>query len=275
MAFIESTVISAAMTQQMHLDLYLPNDGFNRELRDPDGIIYMLHGLGSNERNLREYTSINRYAMDNNLAVVYINAPQSFFNDMVNGLNYFTYITEELPKILKSLYGLRFPREKTFVAGPSMGGYGALLLALSRPDMFGRAASLSGACDIRRKAERDKAREVKGWRERPMYWIFGEDMKIKDEQDLFFLAEKVSHLPKDEQPRLFLCCGNQDEMHSVPSKKLFNYLKELGTFDAEYAQWDGGHDYAFWDRGLLHAVAFFKKNDYDELTIGKWTCMKE
>ncbi|MBR4036640.1 MAG: hypothetical protein IKJ05_07940, partial [Oscillospiraceae bacterium] len=117
MAFITSSFYSAKLGQEVELDLYLPNDYTNKtSISQPQAVIYFLHGLSRSQKYFKELSATNRYARDNQLAVVYISAPQSWYSDMVHGMKYYTYITEELPKLLKSMYGLEFPREKTFLA---------------------------------------------------------------------------------------------------------------------------------------------------------------
>ncbi|WP_257614853.1 alpha/beta hydrolase-fold protein, partial [Oenococcus oeni] len=61
------------------------------------------------------------------------------------GLNYFDALTAELfQKVAFMFPEISQKREKHFVAGLSMGGYGAFKLAMST-DYFSYAASLSGA----------------------------------------------------------------------------------------------------------------------------------
>lgn len=67
---------------------------------------------------------------------------------MAHGLKYFTYISEELPKICRDMFRIFNRRENNFVAGLSMGGYRALKTALRYPECFAAAASFSGAVNI-------------------------------------------------------------------------------------------------------------------------------
>lgn len=272
MAFINATLYSNVLAQNVHVDLFLPNDRAEHAPRKPRAVIYFLHGMGSCEREFREYTAANRYARENHVAMVYLSAPQAFYNDMKYGMAYYTYITEELPSLLSSLYGLEMPREKTFVAGLSMGGYGALRIGLSRPDIFGGLACFSGACDIRAMA--DFARQNRGGEAEAFVPVFGENLEISDEQDPFWLAEQVAKLPKEKQPRIFMACGKQDDLYNLhdQSIKLKNHIQSLPIADYKYMEWDGVHDYSFWDRAMMHAIAFFLNNGYDEKKIKLWRC---
>lgn len=272
MSFINSVVYSNALRQEVSLDLFVPNDKVDAPASKADGIIYFLHGLGSSLKRFREYTATNRYAWENNLAVVYINAPQSFYSDMKYGMRYYTYITEELPKLLESIYGLSFPREKTFLSGLSMGGYGTLKIGLSHPEMFGAIAPLSAPCDIRQMAFTLKGKEKLEGDELSFVPVFGENFEVKNEDDPYYLIKKVSQLPADKQPRIRLMCGIQDDLAFINQQNIEfdKYAKELPLADYKLMMWNGIHDYTFWDRAMLHAIAFFKQNDYDKKQLKLW-----
>ena len=281
MAFITSSFYSAKLGQEVELDLYLPNDYTNKTgISQPQAVIYFLHGLSRSQQYFRELSATNRYARDNQLAIVYISAPQSWYSDMVHGMNYYSYITEELPLLLKSMYGLEFSREKTFLAGLSMGGYGTWKIGLSRPDMFSAIAPMSAPCDIRMVAEIVRKFNAAG---KPVSGLesimstFGTDPVIEDKDDIFWLLEQVSKMPADLQPRIRSMCGKQDELISIfkQNVKLDEFAKTLPLADYKFWKWDGAHEYSFWDRAILHAIAFFLENDYDETEIRKWRCERE
>ena len=73
---------------------------------------------------------------------------RSFYANEVHGDRYWDYVSEELPEIVGNFFRISQDPADTFVAGLSMGGYGALKLALTHPDRFAAAATLSGALDL-------------------------------------------------------------------------------------------------------------------------------
>jgi S-formylglutathione hydrolase FrmB len=99
--------------------------------KDKHPTLYLLHGLSDDHTIWLRRTSIERYVANLGLAVVMPEVHRSFYTDMVNGYNYWTFISEELPEIARSFFPLSDKREDNFVAGLSMGGYGAFKLALS------------------------------------------------------------------------------------------------------------------------------------------------
>lgn len=97
-------------------------------------MLYLLHGLSDNHSCWLRRTAVDRYAEEYGIAVVMPEVQRSFYCDMAHGPAYFTYIADELPQICQRLFRLSDKREDTFIAGNSMGGYGALKAALSRPE---------------------------------------------------------------------------------------------------------------------------------------------
>src|SRR5688572_14862254 len=111
--------------------------------------LYLLHGHSDDHTAWTRWSSIEKYAEGLNLAVVMPAVHLSFYTDMVHGGNYWQFISEEVPAQVRSMFSLSSDRADNFVAGLSMGGYGAFKLALAHPERFAAAASLSGAMDIR------------------------------------------------------------------------------------------------------------------------------
>ena len=107
--------------------------------------LYLLHGLHGNQNDWLRRTGIERYAEKYDLAVVMPGVNNSWYADTCYGAGYFTFITRELPEVCRGYFkGMSDKREDNFIAGLSMGGYGALKAALTCPETFGHCAALSG-----------------------------------------------------------------------------------------------------------------------------------
>lgn len=113
-------------------------------------VLYLLHGLSDDHTTWVRRTSIERYAAPLGLAVVMPAVHRSFYADEVRGHRYWTFLSQELPQVVSSFFRLSQRREDTYVAGLSMGGYGALRWALREPTRFAAVASMSGALDVAR-----------------------------------------------------------------------------------------------------------------------------
>lgn len=111
--------------------------------------LYLLHGMSDDHTAWQRFTAIERHVSHLNLAVVMPTTHLGWYTDMEYGNRYWTYPTQELPGICRSFFhGMSDKREDTFIAGLSMGGYGAFKAALGAPETFCAGASLSGALDI-------------------------------------------------------------------------------------------------------------------------------
>src|SRR6476620_7902799 len=89
-------------------------------------VLYLLHGLSDDSTAWLRYSSIERYTAPLGLAVVMPQVQRSFYADEVHGERFFTFLSDELPRVVASFFRVSRRREDTFVAGLSMGGYGAL-----------------------------------------------------------------------------------------------------------------------------------------------------
>lgn len=82
-------------------------------------------------------------------ALVIPEVQRSFYIDGAYGLNYFTYVSQELPAACHRMFGLSLEREKNYVMGLSMGGFGALKCALTYPERYAGCGSFSGVTDLK------------------------------------------------------------------------------------------------------------------------------
>ncbi len=220
----------------------------------PFRVLYLLHGYSDDQTAWQRWSSIERYAEGLNLAVVMPAAQNSFYTDMAHGGKFFTYLTEEAPRVVQDLFPLSGKREDTFIAGLSMGGYGAFKLALSRPDLYSAAASLSGAVDICEVTKAHDDPENTAWLE-TMRNDFGDLEKLEgSEHDLFALAQKVSQSAK--KPRLFQYCGTEDILYK-DNVRLRDFLRPLG-FDYTYEETPGDHSWEYWDRIIQNVLRWLK-----------------
>lgn len=205
-------------------------------------VLYLLHGLSDDHSIWLRRTSIERYVADMGLAVVMPAVNRSFYADMKYGGKYFTFISEELPRIVQSFFHISDRREDTFVAGLSMGGYGAFKLALRCPERYAAAASLSGALDLASRGD--------AWTD-DYVAIFGERSVAGTDDDLFALSKKIVSSGKP-RPALFQCCGSEDFLYQ-DNRRWREYLAEIG-YEATYKEYPGEHNWGFWDEHISEVL---------------------
>jgi S-formylglutathione hydrolase FrmB len=213
--------------------------------------LYLLHGHSDDHTAWQRYTSIERYAEGLNLAVVMPAVHLSFYNDMAHGLKYWQFISEEVPALVRDMFPFSAARKDNFVAGLSMGGYGALKLALTHPDRYAAAASLSGATDINEvvKPVRNDPNS-KAWMAE-MRTVFGDLRKVPgSKNDLFALARKVARAPV--RPRLYQCCGTEDLLYE-DNIRFRDHVRKL-PLDLTYQEGPGEHNWEYWDAMIQNVL---------------------
>jgi len=199
--------------------------------------LYLLHGLSDDHTIWQRRTSIERYAAPLGLAVVMPAAGRSFYCDMEHGYKYWTFISEEVPALARQFFPLSPERKDNFVAGLSMGGYGAMKLGLRCPDKFAMAGSFSGALDVTELPNRGMNNDSK--------LIFGDKDPKGTENDLFYLVDKLiaSGAPR---PIFYQCCGTEDYLYHDNIR--FKKHCEKQGLEVIYEEGPGTHEWGYWDK---------------------------
>ncbi len=214
--------------------------------------LYLLHGHSDDHTAWMRWSSIEKYAEGLNLAVVMPAVHLSFYNDMAYGPAYWQFISEEVPTLVRDMYSLSADRKDNYVAGLSMGGYGAFKLALTHPDRYAAAASLSGAVDIQAVVSPRRDRNNKLWLAE-MRTVFGDLSKVPNSKnDLFTLAKKAAKVPI--KPRLYQCCGTEDML--ITDNRRFRDAARKLPLDLTYEEGPGEHNWAYWDTLIQNVLAW-------------------
>ena len=135
MAYVRMDVKSEVMDMYTSLIVLLPDGAENEDIP----VVFLLHGLSDNATNWSRFTAAERYAASYGVAVVMPEVQRSFYTDMKYGLDYFKYVTDELPALIRRYFRLNCT--SMYVMGLSMGGYGALKCALTYPERYKGAAA--------------------------------------------------------------------------------------------------------------------------------------
>jgi S-formylglutathione hydrolase FrmB len=245
--FSEALSLSTSMTVLLPQQTATQIGMAGRSLDGPAPVLYLLHGLSDDDTVWLRRTSIERYAAPRGLAVVMPQVHRSFYTDQAYGGRYWTFLSEELPQLVGSLFRVSDRREDTFVAGLSMGGYGAVKWALRHPERFAAAASLSGAVDVA---------GLHTGRVRP------EDPRMFDR---IFDGAEVSGTPDDllwlltqvdpaALPDLYLCCGTEDAL--IADNRGFVAACGAAGVPVTSSFGAGAHDWAYWDTQIQEVLAW-------------------
>lgn len=234
MAVLHMSFSSAALDFTTDVNVIMPQ----KDAGTPPRVLYLLHGYHGSEGDWLRYTGIERYADGHNLAVVMPAGYNQFYQNAVHGIRCWDYISKELPEVVQRMLRVSDRPEDTYAAGLSMGGYGAMRLALTYPERYAAAASFSGAVDIHQRANCEGARPfVRALFEDPDH-VRGTD------SDLFVQLQKNAQAP--HRPKLFVACGLDDFL--LPAHRAFvPALKENGWETEVYEEPGVGHEWRFWD----------------------------
>lgn len=250
MAHLRCDFYSDALGLSTSMTVLLPQPTQNRIGMDgqagsqPPPVLYLLHGLSDDDTTWLRRTSIERYAAPLGLAVVMPQVHRSFYTDEVYGGKYWTFLSEELPGLVQRFFRISDRAQDTFVAGLSMGGYGALTWALTYPDRFAAAASLSGAVNLDgRRTRRDRPEDP-----RMFDRIFG-DGRIPDSADPVKLLAAVD---TGRCPRLYIGCGTGDE--HLSDNQAFAAAVQERALPVRTSFVPGEHEWGLWDAEIQRVL---------------------
>lgn len=252
MALIQCDFYSDALGLCTSMNVILPQKSYSQIGMESSGgkekypVLYLLHGLSDDHTIWLRRTSVERYAASLGLAIVMPAVHRSFYTDMDKGLKYWTFISEELPQIVRSFFPVSEAREDTFAAGLSMGGYGAFKLALSHPERFAAAASLSGALDM---ATVIRKRTLENGELRLIYGDL--DQLAGSRNDLLALASEVAASP-GPKPLLYQCCGTEDFLYEE-NQNFKEHANRL-NLDLVYEEGPGQHEWGYWDQQIQRVL---------------------
>jgi S-formylglutathione hydrolase FrmB len=253
MAFLQVQFFSKALGLCCGANVILPQAKGRAQGKEIP-VVYLLHGHSDDNTIWMRRTSVERYAEElaPEFAVVMPAVDKSFYADMKHGGKYWSYVSLELPEIMASMFPLSQMREDTFAAGLSMGGYGALKLALNHPERFLTCASFSGACDMgTRLAGVSPDDEFN----RAMMDIFGTEQDfLHSENDLRWQAEQAAK--GKFIPKIYMSCGTKDFLYDS-NLAFLGHLKSLNLPVQWVATPGREHTWDYWDEQIQAALKWF------------------
>ena len=203
--------------------------------------LLLLHGMTDDQGWIR-HSLVENYAQKQGVCLVIPNADLSFYTDMAYGGDYLTFLAEELPDFFGNYFPMVNMRKNRFVAGNSMGGYGAFLLAMRYPQMFSAAFSLSGPMKISwiyRILSDKKLTEV---------FASGDTDKLELTVRQIAADERIPDLLINSLVDLYAFCGKQD--YHYESNLLFSEIVRPLGINYQLRTGKGGHDWDYWNGQL-------------------------
>ena len=237
---LEMNFFSSELQKETHVNVLIPpcptyEDGTYK-------VLWLFHGLSGDNTSWIRNSCIERYSKERKIAVIMPDVDRSWYTNSAYGINYFDFLTRELPQVCyKHFRVFSEKREDNIVAGLSMGGYGALKVALTYPERYCACISLSGSVDITRKGltyPLDEWRSIFG---------FGIESALSlegTEHDLFALATRNKSEGRPNQ-KLYLWCGTEDGL--LHSNDTFHQHLDSLSIPHVYEVSEGDHSWKWWD----------------------------
>lgn len=263
MAIIEVNFISKCLMRTVTFNAIIPVDKFGPQAENaeqkPLKTLYLLHGIFGNYTDWVNGTRIQAWAEANDLAVIMPSGENRFYlDDEKSGELYGEFIGKELVEFTRKLFPLSDKREDTFIAGLSMGGYGAIRNGLKYAENFGCVIGLSAALVHNTWKDADNSAPIFTFRRSYYEAIFGEYDKVKgSDKDPKALLLKLKEEGRPV-PKMYLCCGTEDGLVTA-NRDFRDFLNENGV-DLTYVEGPGKHDWVFWDTYIKKVLDWLPLN---------------
>jgi len=207
--------------------------------------LYLLHGYGGNYSNwiLKVPHIKNLVDQYNYMVVCPDGGVGSWYWDTSSEYQYETFVTKELIAHIESNYKVCTHRSGRAITGLSMGGHGALYLAIRHQDIYGAVGSTAGGVDFRPFPHKwEIAKRL------------GEYSDNKQKWDVHTVMESL-HLIKPNSLKIFIDCGYEDFFFQV-NEELHRKLTYL-NIEHTYLNMPGKHNWDYWAQSIIYQMAFF------------------
>ena len=217
--------------------------------------VYLLHGYGGYHKSwIKIKPELPELSDHYGMVFVCPNGEKSWYWDSTinEDVKFETFITDELVKYIDNNYPTLKSRDSRGITGLSMGGQGAMYLAINHKDIFGVAGCTSGGVDIR---------------DFPNSWdikeLIGEKRKNRKVWNKFSIFNQIENL-NDGDLKLIIDCGYDDFFFEV-NNNLHKKLLEL-RISHDYIVRPGEHNLEYWENSIEYQLLFFKNSlQFNEL----------
>jgi S-formylglutathione hydrolase FrmB len=241
------TIQSNTLKKETKVLVISPTNSANKKESYP--VVYLLHGYGGDYKQWNNVAPQLQYQAD--LHKIIFVCPDGgkgswyFDSPIDSAIRYESYITKELVPYIDLHFSTQAKASSRAITGLSMGGHGAMYLAIRHGDLFGAAGSSSGGVDFTpfpKKWDISKA--------------LGDYLLNKERWQQNTVLYQVNTL-KNDQLAIIIDCGVDDFFIDV-NRSLHQRLLEL-KINHEYTERPGGHTATYWKENIDFQILFFKK----------------
>ncbi|MFT3743533.1 MAG: alpha/beta hydrolase family protein [Pyrinomonadaceae bacterium] len=238
---IDGFFFSSLIGKDLRYRAIVPN-----EARKSNAVLYLLHGLFGSAENWTELTRLQEYAEHTDLIIAMPDGGDNWYTDSEE--QYESFLIHDLLPEIEGRFGAPIDRNGRAIAGNSMGGYGALKIALKYPDLFGFAASFSGAFHVTRFLPGMDGGELAP----SILRVFGDkDSSVRNANDIFTIAAAAAKAGP-VTPRIYFDCGLDDPF--IDANREFASALSAARIEYEFSELEGGHDWLYWDQRIAYLI---------------------
>ena len=275
--------LSEYLGRQTTVNILLPYGCYTQStinVAKPYKTMLLLHGKSDDYSSWLRCSVIENLARDYSLAVIMPDAGNSFYADMSYGADYYSYIVKELPEVLRGILPLSAKKEDNFIAGYSMGGYGALKIGLNNPQSFSAIGCFSPAVDVVGLAESaildssrafdnaflndcitkrlnpEKVKHQMLADKKLFFDAYGDsalDLAGTD-NDIYELMKR--RLATGDTPPIYQTCGRDDFLYKA--NLAFSEFASENHCNLCYEESEGGHNWSVWNKNIVDYFNFLK-----------------
>ena len=240
-------LFSAKMKKEVKSVVVLP-EKYSKNKHYP--VVYLLHGYSDNYAKwINTVPTIKALATKHQLILVCPDGGYSswyFDSPIDSSIQYETHITRELLPYIDSHYATIPNRKARAITGLSMGGHGALYLAIRNKDLFANAGSMSGGVDLRNSTKSYGITK-----------LIGSIEKNPEEWNNRSVINMVSAL-QNKELNLVIECGVSDFFYQI-NANLHRRLMEL-KIDHDYTERPGSHNWQYWTNAINYQLLYFDRS---------------
>lgn len=238
------TIHSVSMDRDMPCLIVLPDEYDKAE--NQYAVIYLLHGYSGNYKNWSDKSDLDGYSDKYSIIIV---CPDGGYNSwyldspMDSKSQYKTHVGKEVVQYIDQNYRTIAQRNSRAITGLSMGGHGALYLALEFPDIFGAAGSMSGVVDLKFTTKKyELGEKIGSYEQFPERW------------DQFSVIGNT-HKFKQSKTSIIIDCGVNDVF--IKSNRVLHKTLLGLNIPHYYSEKPGGHSWEYWIKSLDFQILFF------------------
>lgn len=253
--FLSSGLVQAAKVDTIAVHSAAMNKAIKTVVIQPEGskkkdlpTLYLLHGYSGNYGDwINKVPAIKELADHFGILIV---CPDGGFgswywdSEIDQDFKYETFVAKELVNYIDGKYPVIKDRSKRGITGLSMGGHGALYLAIRHQDTFGAVGSTAGGVDIRPFPNNwDMAKRIGSYDQNPQVWEGHTVMEL-------------THLIKPKSLEIFIDCGTEDFFYDVNAK--FHEKLTYLNIPHRYLSMPGAHNWDYWSKSIQYQLIFFQ-----------------